>query len=153
MWNVVTIDGKNYYLDVTWDDLDSAEIGQYCHTFFNVSETDIAENHLGILPQGNSCVSDDANYFVVNGLLFDAYDSAAKTAIANEIQDVFNDGSNTFEIRFTNDDAYLKALNALTQDGDIYALVERAGRRAARTYDEALYVQDDGMRTIQFALQ
>ena len=153
MWNVVTIDGKNYYLDVTWDDLDSAEIGQYCHTFFNVSETDIAENHLGILPQGNNCVSDDANYFVVNGLLFDAYDSVAKTAIANEIQDVFNDGSNTFEIRFTNDDAYLKALNALTQDGDIYALVQRAGSRAARAYDEVLYVQDDGMRTIQFALQ
>lgn len=153
MWNVVTIDGKNYYLDVTWDDLDTAEIKQYCHTFFNVPETDIAENHLGILPQGNNCVSSDANYFVVNGLLFDAYDSATKTAITKVITDVVNDGTNSFEIRFSNDDAYNTALKALTQDGDIYALVERAGKKASNVCNEALYVQDDSMRTIQFAFQ
>lgn len=153
MWNVVTLDGKNYYLDVTWDDLDAAEIGQYCHAFFNVSEKDIAENHLGILPQGNNCVSDDANYFVVSGLMFETYDNAAKSKITQEISDAVAAGTNAFEIRFSNDEAYFAALDALTQDGEIYALVERAGQKASRVCNEALYVQDDSMRTIQFAFQ
>lgn len=153
MWNVITLDGKNYYLDVTWDDLDASEIGQFCHAYFNVPESDIAENHLDIVPQNNNCVSDDANYFVVNHLAFEAYDNETEAAITNEIIKAYQEGSNTFEIRFTNDSAYQTGLKELTQNGDIYKLIENAGNEVANAYDEAVFSQDDSVRIIQFALR
>lgn len=41
MWNMVTIDGRNYHLDATWDDSEDYPR----HTFFNLTTEEILRTH------------------------------------------------------------------------------------------------------------
>lgn len=41
MWNLVTINGRNYHLDPTWDDVDD----RIRYTFFNVTTDSITRTH------------------------------------------------------------------------------------------------------------
>lgn len=71
-WNYVRIDGKYYHVDLTWNDSDT---GGIFHTYFNVTDDAILENHtitsIGIdLPV---CDSLDANYHMMLGTRLDSY--------------------------------------------------------------------------------
>lgn len=45
-WNLVTIEGKNYYVDLTWDDNDTKDgINRLSHDYFNISAKQILVNH------------------------------------------------------------------------------------------------------------
>lgn len=153
MWNVVTIDGQNYYLDVTWDDLDAEEISRFSHSFFNVNEQMIAESHINIAPQDNHCTAADANYFVRENLLFAQYDNAAKAALSAEILRAYQAGTNTFEVRFTDASAYQTALEELIENDQISYLVETADKKLIREYKSVIYVQDDDMLTVLFTFE
>ncbi len=153
MWNVVTIGGQNYYLDATWDDLDAEEISRFSHSFFNVSEEMIASNHLNIAPEDNHCTATDANYFVTENLLFEQYDTATQTALAAEIREAGQLGTDTFEIRFTDAAVYRAALEDLIDQNRISDLVEKADRKLLRQYESVIYVQDDDMLTVLFTFE
>ena len=73
-WNLVSIDGKWYYSDVTWDDQ-----GDYrFYTHLNMNASQLSQNHkfsnfeeYKYLP---SATSIDANYFVKNSLIYNDLD-------------------------------------------------------------------------------
>lgn len=153
MWNVVTIGGQNYYLDATWDDLDAEEISRFSHSFFNVNEQMIANNHLNIAPQNNRCTETDANYFVMENLLFDRYDTSTQEVLSAEIRNAYQAGTDTFEFRFTDASAYQAALQDLIDQNKISDLVERADRKLMDKYESVIYVQDDEMLTVQFTFE
>lgn len=151
MWNVVSIDGQAYYLDVTWNDLDSEEISHFGHRYFNVPQADILKNHTDLVPEENNCTATDANYFVREGLLFDAYDSATKRQLSRAIEDAARANKDTIEIRFTNTEAFISAAENLIDNGEIYDVLGRADRKLLQKYQEVIYVRDDTMCTLQFA--
>lgn len=69
MWNQVKIDGVWYNLDVTWDDpLSDEEILE--HTYFNVDDTILSNNHEWDKAETEVCSSNDANYYSMNNLFF-----------------------------------------------------------------------------------
>lgn len=74
MWNVVSVDGELYHIDVTWDDADG-DLGEVIYLYFNVSDDDIRKDHFDIEPYDNNCVSLKFNYFTVNGLYFNSFNS------------------------------------------------------------------------------
>lgn len=65
-WNIVKINGRNYYLDVVWN-LASRENGFRCYDYFNLTDSAIAVDHFDY--RGTPICSDrKENYFEMNGL-------------------------------------------------------------------------------------
>ena len=57
-WNVVTIDGEAYNVDVTYDDPTADRLGKASHHYFLCSDTDFADDHSFTLEEGyGQCVS------------------------------------------------------------------------------------------------
>lgn len=67
-WNVVRIDGQYYHVDLTWDDIDSAEV-PVMYAYFNLNTAQITEDHTirttdcYALP---NCTAVAANYHIKN---------------------------------------------------------------------------------------
>lgn len=151
MWNVVTIQGENYYLDVTWDDMDENDDNRYNHTYFNVTSADIQGNHLEIQPNNNNCTATACNYFIRQELYIEKYNADAEALLIREIQKASEKDSHSFEIRFADRKAYETAVSALIDNGGISELVQRAMRRTGIRYESAIYVRDEDMLTLQIA--
>lgn len=81
-WNVVSIDGAYYHVDLTWDD---QETNTY-HAYFNQSDAVMAEDHVTdpTLWAFPVCTSTDALYFNVKGGVLNGYSIAPVGAILAE---------------------------------------------------------------------
>lgn len=69
-WNIVSIDGEPYQLDVTWDIGTIGQAGKYiAHDYFNLTDELMNRDHKADskLPD---CRSKNANYYVQNGCSF-----------------------------------------------------------------------------------
>lgn len=131
MWNVVTISGRDYNMDATWDDyiIDSGSgmtSNEPSHVFFNATKDEMRNDHQ---PDDeavwDSCIWGDLNYYEWNGLLCDSYESAS-TAITRNLPAVLNEGKTTLELKFTSDAAYQKAKIQLIDNDRIYYLISGA---------------------------
>ena len=98
MWNLLTIDGRNYHLDVTWDDSGD----QIRHTYFNLTSRDILQTHsLDEENQGiDTCTATEANYFYRTGAYFNSYllDDIVRV-VARQVKA----GAEIIELRFAPD--------------------------------------------------
>lgn len=96
MWNLVTIDGKNYHLDPTWDDTNDL----IQHTYFNLTTDEITRSHkldtdnIGI----DTCTAQDANYYRCSGLYFD---TSKRDDIAKVIADKVRSGDTSVDMQFS----------------------------------------------------
>lgn len=151
MWNVVTIRGDNYYLDVTWDDMDENDDSRYSHTYFNVTSADILKNHLEIQPENNNCTATAFNYFVRRDLYIKKYNADAQALLIREIRNANQNETHGFEVRFANTDAYQSAVSDLIDNDAISELVRKAMRGTAVRYESVVYVCDEEMLTLQIA--
>ena len=66
-WNMVKIDGKPYYVDLTWD-INLSDKNIIRHDYFNLTDKDIAIDH-SIDKNLPSCKAYDDNYFYKYGLV------------------------------------------------------------------------------------
>ena len=98
MWNLVEIDGRNYHLDLTWDDADD----RLNHTYFNLTTEEIGLSHtldrdnLGV----DTCTATEANYYLKEKRYLDTYD---RSTIAEEIARQVRSGADRVELRFAPD--------------------------------------------------
>lgn len=66
-WNMITIDGKNYHLDTTWDDpLMPSGQEVVSHTYFNVSDGVMMKDHQWDLKSYPIADATTYNYYVYN---------------------------------------------------------------------------------------
>ena len=151
MWNVVAVDGQNYYVDATWDDMDAESISRISHAFFNVSEEDVRYTHTDIEPENNRCIYTQYNYFTYETLLFPEYNQAAKARLTDIMKSVIARGEDTFEIRFADRQTFDAATADLIDDSEIYGLAQKANRNYMRKHPDIMYVCDEQMLTVQFA--
>ena len=96
MWNLITIDNRNYHLDVTWDDTEDL----LRHTFFNITTAEISLTHtiddenVGV----DTCTATDANYYQHMGTYMNTYD---RKAIAAVIAEKIKNNQDIIDLRFS----------------------------------------------------
>lgn len=143
MWNVVSIGGEFYHVDLTWDDLDG-EPGDYNYLYFNMTDEDIGKDHYDITPYDNNCISDKYSYFSVNGLMFSDFNDPK--SIAHLCAAGLND--NLFvEMRFSDKKAYeeikTKAVNNETDEAFFNFTVEIAKASGQKIVSKSFVCIDD----------
>lgn len=96
MWNLVTVEGKNYHLDPTWDDSGD----RLSHAYFNLTTEEILRTHT--IDGGNigvdTCTAVDANYYIRTGLYLE---TARRDEIAAVIARQIEKGSEAIDLRFS----------------------------------------------------
>ncbi|MCI8554852.1 MAG: hypothetical protein HFJ80_07915 [Clostridiales bacterium] len=104
MWNMVTVNGRNYHLDPTWNDSEQ----QPQHVYFNLTSEEILRTHtidnenIGI----DTCTAQAENYYLrtkayVSRLSLDKMADIAAMQLSQ--------GKNAVEFRFATQDGYLRA--------------------------------------------
>ena len=152
MWNVVRIGGQNYYLDVTWDDMNISGFNTVQHTYFNLTEAEIVKDHKNIKPNDNDCTATVYNYFIRNQVYFSQYNTQTKNKIVSLLHDSIRQQTYQIEIRFSDTATYQEALQDLTKNGEILHLLRKAYSSASKKYKKITYSYADEFRTIQFIL-
>ena len=84
MWNQVKIDDKWYHMDVTWDDPIGDE-DELCHTYMNVSDKILSQNHSWDSSNAETCSSMDSNYYYMNDIYFEN-DSSFKEYVKERLE-------------------------------------------------------------------
>ncbi len=141
MWNVVNIDGENYHLDATWDDLkDTTNIGYF---YFNVTDEYISRDHKNISPTGNRCIAKTANYFVKNNSYVSDYNGFL-SHIDRSVK-VLSSGKNEVVFYFADHSDYERALNDLENDNGFFKYVSKVVSKSGKRHrdDNVDYVAID----------
>lgn len=69
-WNMVTLDGKTYHVDTTWDDPVMADGSQVLsYSYFNLSDQALAVDHLWDEDLYEDCHATEYNYYVYNRMV------------------------------------------------------------------------------------
>lgn len=119
MWNIVNIDGNNYHLDVTWDDLNDEFDTVYF--YFNVTDDYILRDHYKINPQNNNCNSTESNYFVKGNAVVYTY-KGYNNLIQQSVDALLKD--NKVEFHFVDNTDYLNAVKDLENDNGFFTYVD-----------------------------
>lgn len=152
MWNIVSIDGKNYHLDLTWDDYDETD-ENLSHSYFNLSDSVISANHFNFEPKENNCISTDSNYFVKNGTYFDNYNSNVNNQIIKQAVKNINSGNAEIEISFSDKSAMDIAKKNLIDDSEIFNLLGSINKRSKKNYKNIKYTLDESINVLQFIFE
>jgi len=116
-WNYVTLDGEDYYIDVTWDDPVSENGGgsRCSHAYFCITTDELLATHTIDADQYvPACTSDALDYYRLTGM-YVAYDDLARTAqlIAN------NRDQGNMEIKFASAGVRDNVVSNLLENGSI----------------------------------
>ncbi len=141
-WNYVCLDGKYYWLDITWDDpeSDENEEGNLEHKYFLIDDEmlfrtrTLDENQI-FIPKCNSL---DDNYFVRNNCFMDYYSADETGEKMLEYAE-----NHEISIMFPSYGAYSEAVYSLFEDGDIWSALSYVGE-----FSEIKYSTDDIMYVI-----
>ncbi|MBE6806597.1 MAG: hypothetical protein E7527_01090 [Ruminococcaceae bacterium] len=126
MWNLVRINGSDYYLDPTWNDNENC----VQHTYFNLTTEMLLSSHQ-LDPNQSAvtlCTATEENYFFKIGAYIDTYD---RQEIARVVAKQLRTGSQVVQMKFapgkyTNGQLFLrnrslleKAVNAYLADTNL----------------------------------
>lgn len=141
-WNYITLNGINYWVDVTWDDAGDTENmdADVFHTYFLINDERLLRTHSIGEKQKDipTCYSMDHNYHVKNGSYITKYTpEAVGTAMANSAYSGFA------EIMFADEQTYKNAVKGLFENGelwDLYGYVQFG--------ESVSYILDDDMHVV-----
>ncbi len=144
-WNYVNIGGKNYWIDVTWDDPDEGQVAgsPIMHTYCLIDDERMLRTRVLDANQGNipNCYSMDDNYYVRNGTYIALYSqSNVGAAIAAHSE------SGEAELMFADESVYNEAMSALFDGGELWELNEYAAMS-----ESVNYTNDDNMYVLKIA--
>ena len=109
-WNIVNIDGKDYHVDVTWDDLNiygggEAENGFVSYQYFLLSDDEISVDHTAEHRAAVPKCPEAYNYYAGIGLEGRRIEEILGNIVAYSVAAV-NDGTYTVEFRITEAEGY-----------------------------------------------
>ena len=114
-WNCIYLEGKGYFIDITWDDFDleNKEIPFYDYAF--ITNDMLSRTHkIDMEFKAPLCTDVDYNYYVKNGYYIDKYDFNSAAAIISK--QLKNDAA---YIMFSSKSELDKAVNDLCKSGKI----------------------------------
>lgn len=146
MWNIVQLDGINYHVDVTWDDLE--DYSEPSHLYFNINDTLMSGDHLNFEPEINNCFSLSHNYYFMNGTYLISFNSFSD--LSSVCGNVLKSGNNYVEFRFQNKSDYKNALKAMDNNSGFFKFVDSAVKSSNRNLntDEIEYYTEDELQYI-----
>ena len=153
MWNVVSIDGKFYHLDCTWDDAETnsdKKITDYA--YFNLSDEMIKRTHSDFITDFG-CDSTQANYHVVMGGYFKSYDRSNEKDVENVAVSSFRSGDSALRLRFGGGAEYENAVSDLVDGERIYRIIMNAVERAGISSDSLAYTKNPGQYVLTFMIE
>lgn len=125
-WNLIHINGKDYWVDVTWGDpvytqdteLDNTNYNYFCVTDDELFQTHVISHNVEmdqmtvenafVFP---SCTDDSLNYYRLNGAYFDSYD---RETVRDYLVSTMRNGKMTgVEMKFGSQEAYQNAMSDL----------------------------------------
>lgn len=150
-WNIVRMGDEYTYVDVTWGDptypgLDEGREVGVVYDYLGLTTQELLRDdhmfaHADMWP---SCDSTEYSYYFREGLLFDAYDEGV---LSETFWREASEGRSTIVFKFTNEDAYVAAREALMNNNyvmdDIRALFQSSDRESYSyqyQYSDSLYV-------------
>ncbi|MEE1353000.1 MAG: arylamine N-acetyltransferase [Acutalibacteraceae bacterium] len=79
MWNIVTLNGKEYLVDVTWDDVLVNGYNYAPYRYFNVTKDMMSETHTPKnASEWSKCTNTDQDWYRKNGFYFNSWDEVMK---------------------------------------------------------------------------
>lgn len=144
-WNYVSINGKNYWIDVTWDDPDDGKVAgsPIMHTYCLIDDERMFKTRTLDKDQGNipNCYSMDDNYYVRNGTYITLY---SQNTIGTAIAGYSENGE--AELMFADENIYNEAISSLFDEGALWELNEYVS-----ISDSVNYTNDDNMYVLKIA--
>lgn len=108
-WNLVSCDGAYYYVDATWGDpiyLKEADTN-IVYDYLCISQKELFQTHTPDtwikLPE---CLSDEANYYVKNGMYYKVYD---RDTILEKMWESIREGQEQVVLKFADEEVYREA--------------------------------------------
>lgn len=127
MWNVVNLEGQNYHLDPTWNDISNIDGDQsVTHAYFNITDQSISADHADFETQNATSVK--YNFFTVNGTYFESYSNEAKEVVTQALAAGAFNGRKVVEIRFASKKAYQEARAEIIDKQGFAALLTNANK-------------------------
>lgn len=152
MWSYVTISGKNYFVDVTWDDPSSSQ-AVLLHNYFNVNTEEILKRHRNLQQVVPLSVDTEHNYFIMEGSYIKVGSGEAfETGVYNAINNAKYNNQSVVELRFPDGAVAAQALNTLFTEGAIYSIYREADIPIQASGATISYMQNESMNTIQLFL-
>lgn len=152
-WNIVNCGGQYYQLDVTFGDpvFMQEENGEVMpensinYGYLCCNDQELLKNHIPDTKVAfPACTSMDLNYYVLNGMYYENYDSGI--ILENMNQTVYN-MADSFTCKFSSDELYQQAHDSMIED-----LIPQAAQNLAAYYGlewvQYTYVEDDVMNVI-----
>lgn len=135
MWTVVTVDGKDYILDTTWDNPAGKAPNFVSQRYFLCSKDQLAKTHKPKDPANiASCTNTDINWYKKNGLYFDTYE-ASKTKLPDIVANSVNKGEYNVAVQYASEAECKKALDDLFEKGAVYDILEKANSKTGNKID------------------
>lgn len=98
-WNMVTINGKKYHIDTTWDDPVMADGSQVLsYSYFNLSDSVMKKDHVWDEALYDPCTATADNYYVHFRMVV-----YSKSQLQDYMQEAFNEGNSDFSVRLIGD--------------------------------------------------
>lgn len=119
-WNSITLDdGKNYYLDTTWDDSNEEVLS---HAYFLIGEKELSLNHSDFKTVGH--LGTEHLYFNKNGLLLSGSMSDIEKDLTSLLADCAKKGKKSLEIKLKNPDKTDEFINEFFKDKKFFRCVD-----------------------------
>lgn len=134
-WNMVSIEGELYHVDVTWDDpVSNRKEKTIRYDYFNLSDKEIEIDHYWDRNNYLSCTSTNQNYFVKNNLIIKNSEDfkAAVTEVVEKRQT----------------DLMLKYIGDNTGEIDIHKIINDVNSDAGYVMSRYVYSINEAIRII-----
>lgn len=137
MWNLVNINGENYYLDPTWNDGEP----HHHYSYFNITSAALKRTHVidATTPLTMDCTAERDNYFIRSGTYIADYD---RDTIADTIARQIQQGSTAVHLQFE-DGKYENGLLLLKNATLTKKMVNARLPGGVRMWDYELLVRAD----------
>ena len=140
-WNYVKVDGKYYWLDVTWDDpATDSEVSLLTHDYFLINDDMLSRSRILSKEQlfVPTCDCLDNNYFVRNNSYLTEY-SIDLVRQAFETQGTSGD---CYELMFADSETYQTAIECLFTNGEIWDVGDLLNAEESVSYftNDTLYI-------------
>ena len=155
MWDIVKLEGTYYHLDLTWDDPIIESGGDVIrYSFFNITDEQIRKTHSNF-DAGHACTAKAQNFYVHENLLFAEFGKDEKERLIRYAAETISAGSEGFQLRFSNDEAYRSAMQELIDDEGIYTLLKQISKKTDTPFatDRVSYVHSDTDYSIEIMIE
>lgn len=120
IWNYITLDGENYYVDVTWDDAVDGKNQNILpdHSYFCVTGNELYKSHsLRDDEAEPNCIAEKYNYHIHSGYYLESYDYTEASRLVD-----LQSKNDIIELKFSSADELQRACADLFDSSSVFRI-------------------------------